>query len=280
MKYSALDKLNLLANIYSRMFAAIFKFRTWLGFFILALFQAFGLFMLARFYLPGFYQITNPILSMFVPGFMFHYPQYYLALPSIYSGYENFILGPTVWVILSAFAVYRLGGYYSDNKPTAGESFSIARKVYIPLLVFWALETGLVLLVMFLSTSIADDFVFGSPNRKIVLNLGLQFLAFGISAFFLYTIPGVILGSKKLLTAIRESIGLCRKNFFLTFFIILIPGSIKTFINLLLTEFSPKIVKFLNPELILLLLGIQIFMGIFINLFIYGSAVFVYKKMS
>ncbi len=280
MKYSALDKLNFLANIYGRMLAAIFKFRTWSGFFILALFQAAGLFMLARYYLPGIYQVVYPILSLFIPEFIFHYPQYYLALPSIYSGFDNFVLGPTAWVILSAFAVYKLGGYYSDKKMPAGNGFSIARRAYFPLLVFWALETGLVLLAIILPASIAADMVAGSPDRKIALNLGLQFMAYGISAFLLYTIPGVILDSKKLGSAVRDSIALCRQNFFLTYFIILIPGSIKILIDLVLTEFSARIVKFLNPELILLILGAQILIGIFINLFIYGSAVFVYKEMS
>ncbi len=280
MRYSALGKLNLLINIYGRMTAAIFKFRTWSGFFILASFQAVGLFLLARYYLPGIYQVVYPILSLFVPKFMFHYPRYYLALPSIYSGFDNFILGPTAWVILSAFAVYKLGGYYSDKKMPAGKGFSIARRAFIPLLVFWALETGLVLLAIILPASIAGDMVAGSSNRKIALNLVLQFMAYGISAFLLYTIPGVILDSKKLGSALRDSIALCRQNFFLTYFIILIPGSIKILMDLILTEFSPRIVKFLDPELILLILGAQILLGIFINLFIYGSAVFVYRKMT
>ena len=280
MKYKSLDKLNLLVNIYGRMFAAIFRFGTWSGFFILAVFQAIGLFALVKFYLPGLFQIINPVLSYFVPETMLHYPQYYLALPSVYSAFDNFLLGPTVWVFLSAFAVYKLNGYYSKDKNPAGDGLRNARSAYFKLLIFWVLETGLVLLAMILPARIAASMVVGSPDAKIAMNLGLQFFAYGISAFLIYTIPGVVIRSKNLWSAVIDSISLCKRNFFLTFFIVFIPNIIRILSDFILTEFSARIVKLLNPELIVVILGIQIFLGIFVNLFIYGSAVFVYREMS
>ena len=280
MKYSALDKLNLLANIYGRMFAAIFRFGTWSGFFYLGLFQALGLFALTAFYLPGLYQVINPVIACFIPETMLHYPQYYIALPSIYSALDNFVLGPTAWVIFSAFAVYRLSCYYSKEKSRPGIGLKIARGAYFRLFAFWALETGLVLLAMALPAAIASDFVAGSPNRKIALNLGLQFFAYGISAFLIYTIPGVVAGSQKLGDALRHSIILCKRNFFLTYSIVVFPSLIRVFTDFVLTEFSPRIVRLLNPEIIVVILGIQILLGVFINLFIYGSAVFVYRELT
>jgi hypothetical protein len=89
-----------------------------------------------------------------------------------------------------------------------------------------------------------------------------------------------MIAGKGLGRAISESLRLCWKNFFLTFFIIFIPAFPKAVINLILSEFSPRIIQLLNPELIIALLGIQIAIGIFINLFIYGSAVYIYKEMA
>jgi len=280
MKYTAIEKINLLANIYAGMFGAIFRFRAWSGFFFIALFQAMGLYALTKFYLPGLFQILFPVISYFVPGIMMHYPQYYIALPSIYSTFDNFILGPTVWVIFSAYAVYKLEGYYREEKASAGEGIKKAFGAYFPLLMFWALETGLVLLVIALPSKLAAGIVVGSPGRGLAMKFGLQILAFTISAFLVYTIPAMILGARCLGAAIRESIGLCCRNFFLTFFLVSIPGVIKVILDILLSEFSPRIIQFLNPEIIPLALGLQIIIGIFINLFIYGAAVFVYREMA
>lgn len=280
MKYTALQKINLFASIYGRMFAAIVRPGLWFPFFILALFQVVVLFGLARFYLPGWHDIIFPILSAFLPPEAFHYPQFYLALPAIYSGFDNFILGPTAWVVLSAVAVYKFGGYYTGENSRLGEGFRSAFRAYLPLLIFWAVETALVLIVILVPSLLLADFVRGSPNRKIALDFGLQVMGFGVSAFLIYTIPGIMIGSQKLGSAIAGSIRLCWKSFFLTFFIVFIPGLPKAVLNLVLSEFSPRIVQLLNPELIVVLLGLQIVIGIFINLFIYGSAVFVYKEMA
>ena len=280
MKYTALQKINLFAAIYGRMFAAIIRPGIWFAFFILALFQVVVLLSLARFYLPGWHNIIFPILSSFLPPQVLHYPQYYLALPSVYSGFDNFILGPTVWVVLSAAAVYKLGGYHAGGNSRLGEGLRSAFRAYLPLLIFWAIETVLVLIVFLVPSLLLADFVKGSPNRKIALDFGLQVVGFGVSAFLIYTIPGIMVGGRGLGSAISKSLRLCWKNFFLTFFIVFIPGLPKAILNLILSEFSPRIIQLLNPELIIALLGLQIGIGIFINLFIYGSAVFVYKEMA
>jgi len=280
MKYTPLQKINIFLNIYGRMFSGIFHFSAWSGFFYLALFQALGLFALARFYLGGIYQVISPILSYFVPEALLHYPQYYLALPTLYSGFENFVLGPTIWVILSAFAVYKLDAYHRREKAGSKKGFKIALNAYLPLLIFWALETGLVLIAIVLPSRLTTEIVAGSPNRKIALEVGLQVGAYIISAFLIYTIPGVIIGSKRVGSAIVDSLVLCKRNFFMTVTLVLLPSLVRIAFDLTLSQFSPVIIKLLNPEIVLVLLGAQIFVGIFVNLFIYGSAVFVYKELN
>jgi hypothetical protein len=280
LKYSPLDKINFFITSYGRLFAAIIRIPIWFPFLILALFQAAGLIALSKFYMGGLNQILYPVLLKIFPPAIFHYPQYYLVLPSIYSGYNIFILGPTIWVLMSAVAVYKLGGYDKGVRNTFGEGLGKAFRSYFPLLLFWIIETVIVLAVLWILTAVFKDYVAGSPRVRFIFEYGYRLFAFIFSAFLLYTIPGIIVSGKKLGGAIKGSIRLCASNFFLTYFIIAIPASVGVVIDLFISGFSPQIVNLFNPELIAVLLYIRIGLGIFINLFIYGSAVFVYNEMS
>ena len=280
LRYSPLEKINLFITTYGRLFAGIIRIPNWFPFLILALFQAAGLFALSKFYMGGLNQILYPVLSKIFPPVIFHYPQYYLALPSIYSGYNAFILGPTIWVLMSAVAVYKLGGYSKGTKYAFGGGLSRAFKSYFPLLLFWIIETVIVFAVLWTLTITFRDYVAGSPRVKFMFEYGYQLFAFVFSAFLLYTIPGIIISGKRLGGALTGSIRICSKNFFLTYFIIAIPASVGAVIDLFVSGFSPQIISLFNPELIAVLLYIRIGLGVFLNLFIYGAAVFVYGKMS
>jgi hypothetical protein len=94
LKYSALYKINFFIATYGRLFSGVFKISSWSPFLVLAIFQALGLLAFSNFYIGGLKEVLYPVLSLFLPDSIFHYPQYYLALPSVYSGYNTIILGP------------------------------------------------------------------------------------------------------------------------------------------------------------------------------------------
>jgi hypothetical protein len=279
-KFTGLDKVNLFISIYGRMFIALFRFSWWSPFFILALIQLLGFVGLLWYYMPGWIHIIQPILRIFLPERAFHFPQYYIVFPGIYSAFESFILGPTLWVILSAAAVIRLGGQYSRKKLPLKECISRARAAYLPLFAVWLIETLIVLAILAIPSLLMESVMYGSPNMSAVISFVMQSLALIISAALLYTIPAIVLDKKGLGEALANSIGMFFGNFFLTYFIVFIPGFIRIVLNILLTDYAQRIIVDLNPELIPILLFGEIVLGIFINLFIYGSAVFVYKEMS
>jgi len=280
LNYSSLDKINLFIAIYGRLFFWIFKISLWLPFLILGLVQAAGLFAFSKFYVDGLYQIIHPVLSRFFPPEIFHFPQYYLALPSIYSGYDIFILGPTIGVILTAVAVYKFGGYHENNKHSFNEGLQASVKSYLPLLLFWVLETFIVLAVLLGLSLTFADLLLGSPRLKFAFEFGFHMFAYIFSALIIYTIPGIILSGKSFFDAISDSVRLCGKNFFLTFFIVAIPGLLGAAIDIFISNYSLQIIRLFDPEVILWSLYVRIGLGIFINLFIYGAAVYVYKEMS
>ena len=279
-RYSVLDKLNLFLGIYGRLFGGIFRFSWWSPFFIIAIFQTAGLACLVWYYAPVLVNIIYPALSRFLPSNAFHYPQYYLFLPSVYSGIENFVIGPVIWVILLGTAVYRLGGAFEGKKVALGESIRISIGRFGPLFVVWLIETALVLLILFLPSLLFGASLEDSPKRAMAVTLVAQMIGFVISAMLIYAIPGIVIGKKRLSVAISGGVTLFAGNFFLTYFIILVPSIIRLALNLLVSDFAPRIINMLNPDLIPLLILLQIVLGIFINLFIYGAAVFVYKRMS
>lgn len=279
-KFTALDKINLFITIYGRLFAAIIRLSWWSPFLIFSLFQFLVFFGLFWYYIPGWIHIIQPILRIFLPEKAFHFPQFYLVLPGIYSAFESFILGPTLWVILSGAAVLRIGSRYSRKKIAFKECIARARAAYLPLLAIWLIETILVLAVLSIPSLLMESVMYGSPNMSAVISFIMQSLAMLISAALIYAIPGIVLDNKGLGEAISDSLGLFFGNFFLTFSILYIPGFIRIIFNILLTNYAPRIISAFNPDLIPILLFLEIGLGIFINLFIYGAAVFVYKEMS
>ena len=206
-KFTALDKVNLFISIYGRMFVAI-SFSWWSPYLILASVQAIGFIGLLWYYQPGWIHIIQPILRIFLPERAFHFPQYYIVFPGIYSAFESFILGPTLWVILSAAAVIRLGGHYSRKKIPLKDCIARARAAYKPLLGLWLVETVLVIAMLSLPSLLMESVMYGSPNMSAAISFVMQSLALFISAALLYTIPGIVLDKKGLGEAISDSLGL------------------------------------------------------------------------
>lgn len=278
-KYSAIEKINLFISIYGRLLAAIFRPSWWLPFLLYGFVQALGLAGLVWYYAPVWINIIYPILSSFFPEPVFHYPQYYLALPSIYSAYDSFVLGPTIWIICLGAAIHVLGGAYSGQQRPLGDGIRLSLRSYPQMIIAWLIEMLLIILILYLPAHFLQRYLVGSPNRILVISLFLQFVAFGVSGMLLYTIPGIILDGRKVGPAIKDSLGLFFGNMFLSYFIVFLPSVIRLILSTLLGNFSARIVELLNPGLIPTLIFVQIIVGIFINLFIYGAAVFVYKEM-
>ncbi len=275
-----LDKLNLFVGTYAQMFLGIFRFSWWSPFFIYAIFQLAGFFALLWYYAPVLSVIIYPILSVFLPSNIFHYPQYYLALPSVFATYDSLILGVTLWIIFTATAVYRLGGVYDGKVPTLGDGVRKALYSYFPLFMVWLIETIAVIVILYVPNLLLKERMAGSPNFSAAVSVLFELIGLIVAGMLIYSVPGIILDGRRTGDAIKTSIGLFVSNFFLTYFIVLIPNLIRIIINLLLSNYAPKIISLFNPELIPALLIIYIIVGIFVNLFIYGPAVFVYKRMA
>ncbi|MCP4580264.1 MAG: hypothetical protein GY839_01505 [candidate division Zixibacteria bacterium] len=280
MRLAAFDKLNLFIRTYITMFGNVIRFSSWSPFLYLAIFQLLGIVLMAWISMPGWKNFIYPILSLAIPTELFHFPEYLLVIPHIFSDFDNYILGPTAWVIFSAVAVYKLGGLYSNEKLSAKTGFSIAFRSFLPLLIVWFIELALVFVLFKASTVLLIEFIYGSPKRVMALNVTLQLIAFIPSAFLVYAVPGIILNRMRVINAIGHSLKLCYQNFFMTYFIILIPGLVRLGFDIIIKDFGPKIAFSLNPNLIIVFMVMKVVAGIFINLFILGVATYIYRDLT
>jgi len=279
MKISVIDKINLYLRTCIHISGNIIKVYSWMPFFYLAGLQFLGLLILTSFSLPGWNSIIKPLLSSIMPKVSFHFPQYLLIVPRLFSDYDNYILGPTAYIILSAAAVFVLGGLYANERWPLREGIGRAFRSYFKLLIVWALELLLVYLVFQVVSLLFADLVYGSPKRIMALRTALQFAAFIPSAFLIYAIPAIMLDKQPLFKAICSSVELCGHNFFLTYFIIFIPGLLRLIFDIIIKDFGMRIVNTMNADLIVIIMIIKIIAGIFINLFILGGATYVYKAI-
>ncbi len=280
MRYNAFDKINLFFKTYIEMFANTLRPSSWAPFFYLAVLQAIGLVLLTWFSMPGWKAVIEPILAYILPQEPFHFPRYLLTVPRVFSDYNNYILGPTAWVIFSAVAVFKLGGLYEEEKWPASEGFSRAFRAYFKLLFVWLIEMALAYIIFAALSILFVEVVWGSPRRLFALKAVIQYIAFIPSAFLIYSLPAIILDRKPLFAALGESLRICGHNFFTTYFIIAIPGTVRLIFDIVIRDFGPRIIYTLNPDIVIWLMGMKIFFGIGIHLFTIGAATYLYRDFT
>ena len=279
VRLSLLDKLNLFLGVYGQLFASLLKISWYSPFFIVAVFQLLGTAMFLWFYAPVLISIIKPILSLFVPAQAFHYPQYYLALPTIYAGYETFILGPTLWIIMLAVVIRRLDGAFSRQWLTMRDGLGIAFNRYLRLLLLWLVETVLVLLIFYVPSVILKDMMRGSPNMSAGIGIVLQTAGLLVTALLIYGVVGVVLDNKGMGEALIDGLVGFFRYPVMTFSVVFIPNVLRLVLNELMTDFAPRIIGLLNPDLIPVILLFYIISGVFVNFFVYGAAVLLYRRL-
>jgi hypothetical protein len=277
---SAMEKINLFVSIYIAQFLNIFRITAWLPFLVLACFQLAGLIIITNLNIPGFKMFIFPVLNIFMPEHLFHYPVYYLAAPQAFSIYDTFILGPTLSILAIGIAVCRLGGFHERRFDPLAKCRKVATKNYGRLFIFWLIQTALLLAVILIPVNLLEPYAYGSPRFALMLKIILQLIGFAISALLIYVVPAMLLANKAPGAALKQSLRIARRNLFFTYFIILLPGTIKIGFDLLTTNFADYIITQNNPEIIIWALFVNIGVGIFLNLFIYGTAAYAYKELS
>ncbi|MCP4633517.1 MAG: hypothetical protein GY855_11370 [candidate division Zixibacteria bacterium] len=233
------------------------------------------LWILTNFYKAPLDNIMVPLLTRFFGENITHYPTLYYMVSSVF-GYASLPLTFIFGTLLMGMSVFLFASFFSDEGLSIGAAFKATISKYPILLLIWILETAIILGTITIITREFGAFFSFSLKREVMFRLvitgGLQTL---LAGFFAYANASVILGRKSFGKAIFASMRMFKENFFTTVFLIYIPVLIRfpmTFINSKSAQFSGKF----NPEFVIVLMIISIFIALIANLFLVGGITRIY----
>jgi len=259
-----LEKINLFFSVYLAGLKSFKKPLLWLPFVLYALIQILLLLALVNFYSPLLSLTFIPLIKKFIGEFALHYPAYFLFLPKIFSR-ANLLLGGIIGSFTIGWGTYLFFSYFlPDNRVKVAEGVKVSFSKYLLLLGVWAIETIVLLGWFFLISRVGRGFLGGSFKRELafeLLSLGSGLIFYGLFAF---TISAIILSGRNIISALGLSISIYKRNFFSTYFFVLLPNLLTLPFTFLNRRAIYLISKF-NPEIVFLILVLEIFVSMLAN---------------
>ncbi|MDP3024820.1 MAG: hypothetical protein Q8O10_04730 [candidate division Zixibacteria bacterium] len=261
---SALEKINLFFSVFLDGLKSLKKPVLWLPFLFYALIQFLLLLALVYFYSPLLSTVFIPLVKGFVGDFALHYPGYFLFLPKIFSR-GNLLLGGILGIIFIGWATHLFFSYFlPDRKAKLGEGLKVTFSKYFLLLGVWLIETLVLLGWFYLIPRIGKGLLTGGFKRELafeILSLGLGIVFY---CFFAYAFAAIVISGKNILSGLGSSVSIYRRNFFSTYFFVLIPNLL-TFPFTLLNHRAALLISKFNPEVIFLILILEIGVSMIAN---------------
>jgi hypothetical protein len=259
-----LEKVNLFFSVYLAGVKSIKRPLLWMPFLLYALIQFLLLLALVYFYVPLLSAIFIPLIKGFIGAFALHYPAYFLFLPKIFSR-GNLLLGGIVGIIFIAWETYLFFSYFlPDRKTKLGEGLKAAFSKYFLLIGVWLIQTLVLLSWFYIIPRIGKGLLTGGFKRELafeILSLGVGIIFYG---FFAYAFAAIIISGRNILSGLGTSISIYKRNFFSTYFFVLIPNILTLPFTLLNHRAALLISKF-NPEIIFLILILEICVSMLAN---------------
>lgn len=234
-------------------------------FVLFALTQFLLLLALVNFYAPFLSFVFVPIIGKVMGEFVLHYPGYFLFLPKIFSR-ANLLLSGVLGIISLGWATYLFFSYFlPDKKVKLAEGLKIVFSKYLILLGVWVIETVIILAwFFFLSRAGKGFFLAGSYKRELVFEIFGLCSGVVFYGLFAFTLPAVMLSGRNIFTAIGLSLSIYKRNFFSTYFFVLLPNLLTlpfTFMN----RNAAFLISRFNPEVIILILILEIVISMLAN---------------
>jgi hypothetical protein len=259
-----LEKINLFFSVYLAGLKSFKKPLLWLPFILYALIQILLLLALVNFYSPLLSLTFIPLIKKFIGEFALHYPAYFLFLPKIFSR-ANLLLSGIIGSFTIGWGTYLFFSHFlPDNRIKVAEGVKVSFSKYLLLLGVWAIETVVLLGWFFLISRVGRGFLGGSFKRELafeLLSLGSGLVFYG---FFAFTISAIVLSGRNIISALGLSISIYKRNFFSTYFFVLLPNLLTLPFTFLNRRAIYLISKF-NPEIVFLILVLEIFVSMIAN---------------
>ncbi|KPJ59857.1 MAG: hypothetical protein AMJ46_09515 [Latescibacteria bacterium DG_63] len=224
---------------------------------------------LSAFYAPSLSPAMEPVVRLFGGEAATHYPQLYVAFPSLVE--RSFA---AVHILLGSFlmgaATMLFWRTFSRGRCSLPEGFDEARRRYPQLL---AVALVIVFLAVTLSTAAyrlasgGDGGILSAPfvARGIAVVLGLL-----VQTLAAYAVPSIIISNLGFLRALRRSLEVVARNPLVTFLIVVVAFVPHVPLRYVASK-SLFIVEKLRPELVAWLTGLDVLVGIVTGFFLIGA---------
>lgn len=255
-------------------FKGMKRWRFWAPFLVLGIAQLLLVLALTQFHQPMFAWLFVPILERTFGPAVLHYPNFYLALPDLFSRinmFMDFLLGAFT-IGVAALIIWR-----SAARERSGTPWSDAGKRYFALL-FGRLPAFLLILAM----SAGLPLLVGPPqdgefsgNQIRIVRYGSFVLGIVIEALFVYTPILLLVERRKVGPALAAAVRLFLRTPIATLLLVFLPNLLQLPLSAVLRR-AEMIKDKLSPEMIAVMVMFTIAGYLLVNYLMIASAVRVY----
>ncbi len=232
--------------------------------------QLIVLVMLALFAYPPFVSFVMPLIRWRLGEAALHYPTNFLALRAIF-GQVDMLLTVLLGGFVTGAAVWLFSAYYGGGQDPTTTGLRMAAKRYIPLLVIALIGLAVAQITtrvpMGLWGYLADE----RPMRFRLLRMATIAAVMAVQALLIYAIPYVILGGRKVWSALGASVLLAVRNPVTTYLIVAVPASLELLPALLARNGAVIAYRF-APEALAVVLGLWVAVIFFVAYLMVGAA--------
>jgi hypothetical protein len=255
--------------------ACALRGRIWVPFLAIAVVQIVALLLVLNFH----QQFLSPLLVPLVKGFAgptaIHYPNFYLALPIIFSR-VSLILSVLLTCLMVGAAVVLFAqafGRAEHMKP-----WKVAKKRYPALLIATLILALALFGVPYLSLLLPRDLMLTNSIVRWGTRGVLLLLSVLVQTFLVYAAAWVILRNERALKAVADSIRLSGSTFVPTFVIVALPALLLYPLSFLDSRTDLFVTKF-RPEAVTGLILVQIVLELLFGFLVIGAVtrIFIYQ---
>jgi len=245
----------------------------WLPFLIIAAVQVLGLWLLTEFYRPALSWLLAPLIKAISGPLALHYPQFFLALPTIFSQGNLFL----DWIVGSFIygMAYLVMWRAAVGQPTGGSATSTWSK-YLHLLIA-RLPALLIYLVLFLVIPRAWNTGDLAGNALRAARIGTFLITMLVEALLVYAPLFILVRGRSVAEAWGDSVRLAARTPVATGLIVLVPNLIQVPLSLIMRR-ADQVLRALTPEMVAWLVLISIVLYVLINYIVIASAVRVFRS--
>lgn len=268
-----LAQLNLVLWAWLESLKDLGRFRIWRPFLVLALVQVAMLLLLTQFFRPGLSSMLAPLIENAAGPGAKHYPQFYLALPMVFSKL-NFAVDLIVGSFCVGVAMLVVWARIAGTKNADPWGLGL-RRAFALVLVRLPLLILLYLLAWQLPTLLFPEGVEVSGTQIRLLRYSTFIVGALIETLFVYAPLFLLFERKNVAAAWKEAIAFLGRVPIASFLVVAVPSLLQLPVSFILRR-AGVVVETLSPELVTALIVGAILIFALINFLIVGSVVRVY----